>query len=208
MNIGHQLEKNSAFIGESIMLLIIIGSSIVVWTYVDVTTHDIYALPWGAMCYEGNKNPDCKHIQDITNCPNGGDACIEAKYAQMLSVEAFYLAGLMMFLKIAIAMLLKRKINATRIVQAIIWGLAPLVLLETGWEDFLYYTSRNLTVPDTLPWMNNAGLFQSVDKTLLHTTQATAMSLYIVMAIGFIMVMTMLYVNYKVTKRAGYASPI
>jgi hypothetical protein len=208
MSIGNSLGKNSLFIGESIMFLIIIGSSIIMFTYIDIISHDFYALPVGAECYTGNNSSFCQKIDQLHNCPTGGDACIEAKYSQMLTIEAGWLAGLMVFIKLSLAVLFKRKINATRIIQALIWGGSPVVLLWTGWEDFLYYFARNMPVPNSLPWLTNAGLFPLADKNILHIMQATSMSLYIVMAIGFVIVVTMLYFNMKITRNAGYQTPI
>lgn len=196
------------FIGEAIFMLVLLGAFLSLFTYNDIVVHDGYALPLGAMCYEGNKIPQCIPVQQMHNCPTGGDACIEMQYAAMVTMDAVGLSSIMIFIKIGIAKLARRKIDGPRIVQALIWGATPLVLLWTGWEDFLYFVSRNQSVPTNMDWMNNSGLFPYVDNYILHVQQATAMSLYIVMAVGFAIVMTMIYLNMKMTVRAGRVTPI
>lgn len=208
MKLEQTLAENSPFIGEIIFLLVIMFASIGEFTYIDTTTHDIYALPWGSMCYEGNTNPDCKNIEQITNCPNGGDTCIEAKYAQMLTEEIFFLGGLMIFIKGALIAMFKRKFTQTRIFQMLVWGLSPVILIFTGYEDYLYYAARKMAVPTDLPWLSNSGLFPIVDSKILHITSATSTSLYIVMGIGMAIVFTMFVINIKVTKAAKYKTPI
>lgn len=208
MSIEKSLSENAPFIGEIIFLLVIMFASIGEFTYIDITTHDIYALPWGELCYTGNTNADCKHIQDITNCPNGGDSCIEAKYAAMLTEEVFWISGLMIFIKAALIMMFKRKFTLTRIFQTIVWGIAPVILIFTGFEDYLYYAVRNMSIPQQMPWLSNAGLFPIVDQNILHVTDANSLSLYIVMGIGMSAVFAIFAMNLYMTKRAGYKTPI
>lgn len=208
MNFEQTLVTNAPFIGEIIFLMVIMFASIGEFTYIDITTHDIYALPWGELCYTGNTNADCKHIQDITNCPNGGDACIEAKYASMLTEEVFWLGGLMIFIKGALIAMFKRKVTATRIFQTVVWGLSPVILLFTGFEDYLYYAVRHMAIPPQLPWLDQAGLFPIVNNNILHVSTSTSLSLYIVMAIGMSAVFTMFAINTYVTKLAKYKTPI
>lgn len=202
-------EEHGRKISIGSILFVTMISSIAVFTYVDITVHDFYALPWGEMCYTGNTNPDCIHIEQIHNCPNGGDACIEAMYAGMLQVEAFYLSFILVFLKIAVSQgLLRLEFNWVRGFQTFVWGASPLILLWSGWEDFLYYTARLQPIPNPMSWLNNAGFFPYVMQWITHDVNAGPLDLFIVMMGGLITVSVLFYLYYRFTDEEDYKIPI
>lgn len=208
-DIRESLEENQRSISLGAILVVTLVGAIILFTYIDITVHDFYALPLGSLCYSGNTKPDCIPIQTLHNCPTGGDACIEARYAQMLQVEAFALAIFLAFLKIAISQgILKFEFNWVRGYQTFVWFALPMVLLFSGWEDFLYYTVRQLTVPSTLPWLNNAGLVPYVMQYITYDKVASSMDLFIVMAGGLLAVLLMWYFYAKVTRDEEYAIPM
>ena len=207
-DLRESLDENARTIWLGAILFVVLVSAIILFTYIDITVHDFYALPWGSLCYTGNNNPSCINIQTLHNCPVGGDACIEAMYAQMLQVEALYLAGLLVFLKIAISQgVLRFEINWTRAYQTFVWGASALVLLWTGWEDFLYYIVRAMPIPSTLPWLNNAGLIPYIMQYITHDTVAGPLDLFLLMMGGLIAVMVMWYFYIKVTNE-DYEIPL
>ena len=209
LDIRESLEENQRSISLGSILVVTLIGAIILFTYVDITVHDFYILPLTKLCYTGNHNPDCVEIQTIHNCPNGGDACIEAMYAQMIQVQAFALAGFLVFLKLAISQgVLKFEFNWVRGYQTFVWGALPLVLLFTGWEDALYYAVRQMAIPSTLPWLNNAGLMPYVMQYITHDTVAGSMDLFIVMAGGLLAVLLMWYFYAKVTRDEDYAIPM
>jgi len=208
LDIRESLDENRGFIIINVILFVLLLGSIVEFTYVDITVHDNYSVQWGALCYTGNTNPDCKNIQSITNCPNGGDACIEAKYYAMLAEQAFYMSFILIFIKVSISHgVLRRKLNAVRIFQTVVWGITPLILLFSGFEDYLYYAVRGQPIPDTLPWLNQTGLFSPIQQYLTHDANATSMDLYIVMLIGFTAITVLMYFNTVITKMEDYKTP-
>lgn len=202
-------EEHGRKISLGAILFVVMISAIVFFTYIDITVHDFYSEPWGELCYTGNTNPNCTHIQQIHQCPTGGDACIEAMYYQMLEIEALYLAGLLVFLKIAISQgVLRFDLNGTRIFQTFVWGISPLILLWSGWEDFLYYISRGIPIPSTMPWLNNAGLFPYVMQYVTHDTNAGPLDLTVLMLFGLIGVTILFYFYAKITDDEDYKIPI
>lgn len=202
-------EEHGRKISLGAILFVVMISAIIFFTYIDITVHDFYAEPWGELCYTGNTNPNCLHIETIHQCPTGGDACIEAMYYTMLQVEALYLAGLLVFLKIAISQgVLRFELNRVRIFQTFVWGISPLILLWSGWEDFLYYAARGNTVPLTMPWLNNAGIFPYVMQYLTHDSIAGPMDMAILMTLGLLVVGILFYLYSKVTDDEDYKIPI
>lgn len=201
------LDENARTISLGVILFVVLVSAIILFTYIDITVHDFYTLPWGSMCYTGNTNPDCVNVQTLLNCPTGGDTCIEAKYYQMLQVEALYLAGLLVFLKVAISQgVLRFQLNWTRAYQTFVWGASALVLLWAGWEDFLYYAIRGMGIPN-MPWLNNVGLFPYITQYVTHDNVVGPLDLFILMMGGLIGVMLMWYFYIKVTDEE-YEIPI
>lgn len=201
-------DEHGRTISLGAILFVVLVSAIILFTYIDITVHDFYTLPWGSMCYTGNTNTNCVNIQNILNCPNGGDTCIEARYYQMLQVEALYLAGLLVFLKVAISQgVLRFEMNWTRAYQTFVWGASALVLLWSGWEDFLYYAIRATPIPTTMPWLNNAGIFPYVMQYITHDNIAGPMDLFIIMTGGLIGVLLMWYFYIKLTNE-DYEIPL
>lgn len=202
-------EEHGRKISLGAILFVVLISAIIFFTYIDITVHDFYALPLGSMCYTGNTNPYCVPVEKMHNCPTGGDACIEARYYQMLSVEAFYLSGLLVFLKMAISQgILRFHFNGTRAFQTFVWGASPLILLWTGWEDFLYYVTRGMGIPSPMPWLNSTGIFPYVTQYVTHDTDVGPLDMAIVMAIGVAGVGILLYLYSRLTDEEDYKIPI
>lgn len=208
MGLDREITDNFPLMIESAMLLILMMAFISEFTYIDINTHDIYALPWGSLCYQGNTNSDCQNIEQLTNCPNGGDSCIEGKYASMMEEEIFFIAGVMVGIKVGLMVMFRRKFTGTRIFQMVVWGATPVILIWFGWEDFLYYGIRGMSIPQTLPWLDNSGLMPYVDQYITHSSDATFLSLYIVMALGFVLAVFLFAVKTKLTIDAKYKTPI
>lgn len=201
-------EENSRSIWLTIILLTIMFSSIALFTYIDIVDHDYYALPWGELCYLGNTNKDCIPIEQLHNCPNGGDACIEAMYAQTLTVEAIYLAGILTVVKIGISQgLLRFELSGLRIYQTIVWALSPVVLLFSAWEDFLYYIVRLKPLPSDMSWLNNAGFFPYVMQ-ITGDKDAGPLDMTIIMSGGLIFVLLLWYFYIKATNDDDKEIPI
>ena len=202
-------EENSRSIWLTIILLTIMLGSIALFTYIDITDHDYYALPWGELCYTGNTNPDCINIEQLTNCPNGGDACIEARYAQTLIVEAVYIALIMTIVKVGISQgLLKFDFNSLRIYQTIVWAVSPIILLFSAWEDFLYYVVRLKPIPQDMNWLNNVGAFPYVMQYITRDQNAGPMDMFVIMAGGLLIVLLMWYFYIKFTNDEDKEIPI
>lgn len=209
LDLGEIYEENSRSIWLTIILLSIMLSSIVLFTYIDIVDHDYYALPWGELCYTGNQNKDCLSIEQLHNCPNGGDGCIEAMYAQTLIVEAGYLAGILMLVKVGISYgLLRFDQNALRIFQTFVWGVSPVILLFSGWEDFLYYAVRFMQIPDDMNWLNNTGAFPYITQFITHDANVGPLDMFILMAGGLGTVLGLWYLYIKFTNDEEKEIPI
>lgn len=208
LDIREFYEENSRSIWLTIILLTIMFSSIALFTYIDIVDHDYYALPWGELCYTGNSNPDCIPIEQLHNCPNGGDACIEAMYAQTLSVEALYLGLILTVVKVGISQgLLRFDLNGLRIYQTIVWALSPIILLFSAWEDFLYYVVRLMPIPAQMPWLNNAGFFPYVMQ-VTHDTIAGPIDMFFIMSGGIMVVLLLWYFYIRWTEEEDREIPI
>lgn len=209
LNIRELYEENSRSIWLTIILLTIMFSSIALFTYIDIVQHDYYTLPWGELCYTGNTNPDCTHIEQLHNCPNGGDTCIEAMYAQTLIVEAVYISAILVVIKIGISQgLLRFNFNGLRIYQTFVWAISPIILLFSGWEDFLYYFVREIPIPSTMPWLNNAGIFPYIMQYITRDNVATQEDMFILMTGGITFVLILWYFYIKLTNDEDKEIPI
>lgn len=209
LDIKEIYEENSRAIWLTVILLTIMLSSIVLFTYIDIVSHDYYALPWGELCYTGNTNPDCVHIEQLHNCPNGGDACIETMYAQTLIVEAAYISGILIVIKIGISQgLLRFSFNGLRIYQTFVWAVSPIILLFSAWEDFLYYAVRQLPIPSTMPWLDNAGAFPYVMQYITGNKIATPEDMFIIMTGGITFVLLLWYFYIRLTNEEDREIPI
>jgi len=200
-------EDNGPFVGELIFVFIIMSVAIALLTYTDIEVHDKYLLHIGAECYDGNDSTFCQKINEIHNCPNGGSDCILQAYWFMLQVQMFTIAGLMMFVKLGLVKLIGRKINAMRIASAFIWGAAPVILLLSAWEDYLYYVSRGQPIPSVLPWLDHSPIMQGIN-SLLGVSSTTTLSLYISMAAGAGSIIFLFYLNRRMYKNARLKLPV
>jgi hypothetical protein len=125
----------------------------------------------------------------------------------MLSYQMLWLGGLLVFIRLMLSKLARRKITAQRFFSALVWGAAPVILLFTGYEDFLYFWTRGMDIPQTLPWLDDNGLMPALNGVMGSPT-TTAFSLYMLMGIGAVMIIGLFAIKTKWQEKQGLVTPI
>ena len=200
-------QDHGFLIGEILFVTIIMTSGIAMFTYIDITVHDFYAQPVASHCYETNLSEFCQEFRELHGCtPEQGYYCMVTRYWTMLQLQMVWLGGMLIFTRLALVKLLGRRMTPERILAAFAWGIAPVILLMTGWEDYLYYTARGMPIPETLPWLDNASM--GIVNAMLGLPTTTTLSLYIMMAIGLFMVIGLFVAKSAAMARAGLRTPI
>lgn len=130
-----------------------------IFTYSDIVIHDGYVKRNIAECHEANMSEFCVKMRIDLDCVEKDQMCLYESYGKVLSVQVWGLGILMIVMRNFVTYLAGRKIDNMAILTSILWGFTAISLFIFGLEDYLYYAARGMPVPDTLPWLNNAGFF-------------------------------------------------
>lgn len=203
------LRNNRSVIAEFLFVNIIMAATIAMITHTDIVAHDYYAKPLGAECNSHNTSKFCEEVRALHGCTiEQGYNCLLARYWQLLTFQMLFLGGLLAFIRIAVAAFTGRDWKApVRLYATFVWASAPVILLFTGWEDYLYYATRGMPVPDTLPWLDQNGLMPHINKAL-NVSTTTPLSLYLLMTIGGVTIMTLFAIKLVTMRAAGLKTPI
>ena len=164
-----------------IMVLIIPN---VAYAIYDMTVHDGLVGKIIAYCYPGNSDRTiCAEIREEQGCEITDQICLGNAY-QFAYASIVLLVGISYFtVRLFVGIAARRGINLMTIIIAASWGWSALALFYFGWSDWLYYTLRNLPIPESLPWLDNVGLVFLVEWIHPELT-VSAIELYTLMAIG------------------------
>jgi|GEM_PF-2896448 len=202
MNISAILVANGIVLGEIIFVTVIMAVSIIMWTYVDIEIHDFYVQPAAAECYVGNDSTFCQQFRALHGCPEDSTYnCLIQKYRDVIFGQMVYIGGLLFFIRMSLTKMMRRRFTSVRILSAMVWAASPILLLLFGWEDMLYYYTRNQPIPNELPWLDNLGLMPYINTALGYET-TMALSLYILMFLGAVGIVGLFSLKSYAMKRA------
>ena len=190
----------------AILLGMVFVSSI---TATDIAFHDDYVKLIISWCYPENHDDFCTDFREKHGLEDDAHLEIGNKYWNRLLGQALELFAVLFLTRLAFGYLLQigvhKKIRVTTFLIAIIWGASASTLFMFGVLDTLYFVFQGIPIPDTLDWLNGAGVFteskvwfgdpEIVDKSDLFATNIVGVSLLV----------ALVFLNAIVYKVQGYA---
>ncbi len=168
---------------EFIFLIVITAIFTGLLIFTDIVVHDSYIKPLVAQCYSENQESICMIIRSINGLPSDTHISIGNAYWGVLLTQAIVVSAIIGSLRIMFAHLAGAKINAMVIFVGFLWFFTAFAFFFFGWLDYGYYALRGMEIPDSLPWLNDTGLFQLV-QNLGQTDQVDSSDLFLLMFIG------------------------
>jgi len=159
-------------------------------TVTDIVFFDNYVLPIMSECNPQNTSEFCIKVREILDAPIDDQLEIGNHYWDLLTTHFFSLGGVMFFIRIfapfIVNMVLIREINwKVNLTMGGIWFGCILIWFFFGLLDLGYYIFRLEIPPESLEWLNDAGLFVLV-KGVFGTENVESVELYLLNAIGMI----------------------
>jgi len=184
------LARQQLSLAEFLLLLIVGGLMLSLLTYSDIINHDFYVKPAIEECFPENQNDYCTKLRNQQNLPSDAQIKIGTAYWNLLQVQAVVFGAILFILRIGFGYLAERKISGLLILKGILWGGTFTLLFLFGWLDFGYYIFQNETVPDTLPWLDDSGIFIYFKVLGEDNTTVDRGDLYLGMIIGATIIVT------------------
>src|SRR3990167_4276705 len=188
----------------AILLGMVFVSSI---TATDIAFHDDYVLVILSWCHPENQDKFCtmfreKHGLDMTD-----QSGIGAKYWNRLLGQSLEIFISLFLVRMAFGFMLQigvhKKIRITTFLIAIVWGASASTLFMFGVLDTLYFVFQGLDIPDTLHWLNGAGVFTETKAWFGDPTMVDRQDLYATNIIGFAILASLVFLNAFVYKVEG-----
>jgi hypothetical protein len=132
-------------------------------TATDIAFHSDYVLIIESWCYSDNQDAFCTDFREKHDLSMTEQSGIGNKYWDRLLGQALEVFIIMFAVRMAFAYMLqvgvRKKIRITSILIAIVWGASASTLFMFGVLDTLYYVFQSEPIPETLGWLNGAGVF-------------------------------------------------
>lgn len=156
------------------------------FTVIDINVHIPYVNPIIAECYESNTSEFCQERREFAGVEDPSDqiALGDVYWATLLST-VLTIGIAFGVLRIIMGFLAGAKISPFLFLIGVVWFWGIISLYYFGWLDFGYFVLRGEAVPETLPWLNDVGLFEYV-APLGNTHHVDAGDLYLLMFLGLI----------------------
>src|SRR3990167_11024429 len=188
----------------AILLGMVMVSSI---TATDIAFHDDYVLVVLSWCHPDNQDKFCTMFREKHGLSDTDQSGIGAKYWSRLLGQALELFAIMFIFRLAFGYLLQigvhKKIRITTFLIAIVWGASASTLFMFGVLDTLYFVFQGLDIPDTLHWLNGAGVFTETKAWFGDPTMVDRQDLYATNIIGFAILASLVFLNALVYKVEG-----
>lgn len=186
---------------EAIFAILVIGFIVnFVFAYTDVIVHDNFVGLIVAECYPSNETEFCQKAREVTECPDNSQNCLGLRYWVLLPQLVLIVSGFTAILVMFFRILGGAKINGAIILVGIAWFITGIILPYTGWGDFTYYLIKDESIPDLLPWLDNAGLFPYIN--FGSDPQAVEkIDLYGLMGIGLVLLVGLWYSLTHINKK-------
>ncbi len=207
-----QIIKKSVPVLVEGVFIIIIGFVIVAnTTTTDIIFHDFYVLPAIETCFPENQEEFCQNIRQRMGLPSNAQLEIGNIYFNEIARQAIFIGVILFLIRLAIGYFLQiqgvRRVRATTFLMAIFWGLVGSSLFIFGFVDTLYYVFQDRDMPNELPHLNNAGIFQETrsftgDPNIVEIEDLLLTnSLGVVIIISFLIVMMAIFANNHLARR-------
>lgn len=132
-------------------------------TATDISFHGDYVLHIESWCHTDNQDAFCTDFREKHGLSMTEQSGIGNKYWDRLLSQALEVFIIMFAIRMAFAYMLqvgvRKKIRITSILIAIVWGASASTLFLFGVLDTLYYVFQSEPIPETLGWLNGAGVF-------------------------------------------------
>ena len=157
------VSKSKPVLVEGIIILIIgfivVGSH----TQTDITFHDKYVKPIISECYPEHQSTFCQDVRAEHGVDKTAQLEIGNEYWDELARQAVMSGVILFAVRMGFSVMLAkagvRKIRITSVMIAILWGTVASSLFLFGFLDTFYYWFVLESPPETLDWLNNAGIF-------------------------------------------------
>lgn len=194
------------------VFIIIIGFVIVAnTTTTDIIFHDNYVLPAIETCFPENQEEFCQNIRQRMGLPSNAQLEIGDIYFVEIARQAIFIGVILFLIRLAIGFFLQiqgvRKVRLTTFLMAIFWGLVGSTLFIFGFVDTLYYVFQDKDLPNELPHLNNAGIFQETksftgDPNIVEIEDLLLTNaLGLVLIVSFLIIMMFVFANNHLAKR-------
>ncbi len=178
------LVRQQLSLAEFILLIIVGGLALGILTYSDVINHDFYVKPIIAECFPENQSDFCTELRQLHGLKSDEQIRIGAAYWDLLQLQAFGIGALLFILRVGFGYLAERGISGLLILKGLLWGGTFTALFLFGWLDFGYYIIQQEPIPETLPWLDESGIFVFVKVLGPDNTTVDRGDLYLGMMIG------------------------
>ena len=171
---------------DEILFALILASAggLIFFTVFDISIHDGYVLDDISKCFVGNIEESCLFLQEEHGCDGLNQLCIGERYWATLNGIVLFFGGTLAVMRFVFGKLAGADTNFNLFAVSGMWFLSGTILFYTGWLDYFYYVFQDITIPNKLPWLNEAGGF-SVVKIFGNDANIVEKSdMYILMGIG------------------------
>lgn len=135
------------------------------FTIFDIRFHDFYVLPAVSTCDPNNTEPFCVNIRAKHNLPSNAQVAIGDIYWDMLAFVALFIGVVLFTFRIILGRIMQQfhiqKIFLSTVMMAFFYALVGSGLFLFGVLDTLYFVFQGQPIPEELPWLSGAGIFDS-----------------------------------------------
>lgn len=195
--ISSLVETSKPIFIEGIIAVVLGFAMVFSITATDISFHDDYVKIILSWCHPDNQDAFCTNFREIHGLSDTEQSGIGNKYWNRLLGQAVEVFGIMFLVRMAFGFLMqigvRKKIRVTTFLMAIIWGASATTLFMFGVLDTMYFVFQNIPIPDTLDWLNGAGVFteskmwfgdpEIVDKEDLFATNIVGIAILVTLVI-------------------------
>jgi hypothetical protein len=190
----------------AILLGLVFVSSI---TATDIAFHDDYVKIIISWCHPDNQDAFCTDFREKHGLDEDAHLEIGNKYWNRLLGQSLEIFAGLFLTRLAFGYLLQigvhKKIRITTFLIAIIWGASASTLFMFGVLDTLYFVFQGIPIPDTLDWLNGAGVFTESKEWFGDPTVVDKNDLFATNIVGVSLLVALVFLNAIVYKVNGFA---
>jgi len=179
-------------------------------TITDIVFHDNYVLPAIGTCYPENQEAFCVDIRKRMGLVPTAHLEIGDFYWNELARQAVFIGVIMFAIRMGIGAFLQiqqlRRIRLSTILMAVTWGVVGSGLFLFGFVDTLYYVFQGEDAPDTLAWLNSAGIFEQTREFTGDPNLVEIEDLYLTNILGILVIGAFLFVTMVAYANSGMSN--
>lgn len=184
------LQKSSPVLVQAIAG-ILIGIIVVTNTAItDHVLHDFYVKPTIGTCFPSNQEDYCMMMRELHGVHSMAQLELGDIYWQELNRQAIFIGVILFIFRFSITLMYEvyngtRKIRLIDVYIAFLWGITASLIFIGGFLDLAYYLVQDEPIPETLPWLNDVGIFQYTQGIFGDPDVVDIQDLYISILITF-----------------------